>query len=102
MKTLKTRYLSLLAAFFLTTGLFAQIDIAWGKEFPMPKIFSSISLEGYNKNVVIAEYVAGIANDRSFYRFDKNTLNFQGNFDPIQKGGEIKGKDYYSSISLKN
>src|ERR1035437_5958061 len=102
MKLKKLHFIVLLTATVLSTSLFSQIDIAWGKEFPMPRVFSGISLEGYNKNYVLAQYVAGIANDRSFYRFDKNTLSFQGDFDPIQKNSEIRAKDYYKTISLKN
>lgn len=102
MKHLKQFSFFVALSFLFATKLFSQIDIAWGKEFPMPRVFSNISLDGYNNGYVLAQYIQGLANDRTFYRFDKKTLGFQGQFDPIQKNSDIKSKDYYKTLSLKN
>lgn len=102
MKKARLLTAALLAALFFYNNLSAQIDIAWGKEFPMPKVFSSIALNGANKNYIVAKHVGHRASDMVFYRFDKNTLGFQGQFDPIQKNTEVKAKDYYKTVSIKN
>jgi hypothetical protein len=99
-----TKRIILLASVLLLAlnSINAQIEISWGKEFPMPKLLSSIDLEGYNNNYILAQYVQGVGNNREYYRFDKKSLSFQGQFDPVPKGSDIHGKDYYKTVSMKN
>ena len=80
----------------------SQVEIAWGKEFPMPKISSRFSLEGFNNNVILGAYITGIRRGNvEFYRFDKKNLSFSG-VNPSVSSLVIKPGDYYKTLSIHN
>lgn len=102
MKLNALNFTSLITGIFLSVQVVAQVDTKLGKEFPLEKN-GSVDVSGANKTVLIAEHKhrSGLKRALDFYRFDKNTLAFQGVFNPIQKNSEIDENDYYTTLSIK-
>jgi hypothetical protein len=103
MQKLKRGYVLLFSALFLSSGLFSQIAVTFGKEFPLEKR-GGVDVTAATKSLLIAEhtYRSGLRMAQDFYRFDINTLSFQGVFNPIQKNSEIDENDYFTALTIKN
>jgi hypothetical protein len=86
------------------TGLVvtAQPDAVLGKPFPVEKR-GEVNVIAANKANLVAMHTnsSGFKFNRDFYRFDKNTVSFQGAFDPISKGGPASERDFYTSVSMR-
>ncbi len=101
-KQTKQYFITLIVISIMGLPLFSQIDVALGKEFPLEKR-GDVDISGANKNLLIAEhkYGSGLKTALNFYRFDRNTLAFQGAFNPLQKNTDINENDYFTTLSVK-
>lgn len=92
----KLLVISVLSLHFVSNS---QVDVVLGKNYPLEKR-GDMDVVATNKSFLVGKHMTGRFS-MDFYRFDKSTMSFSGQFDPVQKGSEVTDRDYSSTVSVK-